>query len=125
MKKIKFLINFHKIRIQNTSNELDIENLFNNLKLINSKLQPYAKPIWKIINNLGQKNKTILFEGAQGFLLDIDFGTYPYVTSSNTISGQIFSGSGFGIRSNHKVFGITKAYTIQAKQRNTIGIELY
>ena len=44
-------------------------------------------------------------------MLDIDFGTYPYVTSSNTISGQIFSGTGFGIKENHKVLGITKAYT--------------
>ena len=44
-------------------------------------------------------------------MLDIDFGTYPYVTSSNTSSGQIFAGTGFGIRTNHKIFGITKAYT--------------
>ena len=58
-----------------------------------------------------KKNETILFEGAQGALLDIDFGTYPYVTSSNTTSGQIFAGSGFGIRKDHKIFGITKAYT--------------
>jgi len=52
-----------------------------------------------------------LFEGAQGSLLDIDFGTYPYVTSSNTSSGQIFAGTGFGLKQNNKVFGITKAYT--------------
>ena len=58
-----------------------------------------------------KKNKIILFEGAQGSLLDIDFGTYPYVTSSNTVSGQVFAGSGFGIRSHHKILGITKAYT--------------
>ena len=59
----------------------------------------------------GKQNKFILFEGAQGSLLDIDFGTYPYVTSSNTSSGQIFSGTGFGIKENHNVLGITKAYT--------------
>ncbi len=52
-----------------------------------------------------------MFEGAQGSLLDIDFGTYPYVTSSNTSSGQIFAGTGFGLKQNNKVFGITKAYT--------------
>ena len=52
-----------------------------------------------------------MFEGAQGALLDIDFGTYPYVTSSNTNAGQIFNGSGFGKKNKHRVFGITKAYT--------------
>ena len=109
-KKIKFIIAFHESRLQN-KDELDINNLFNELININKTLQPYSKPVWKIINDLGQNGKTILFEGAQGSLLDIDFGTYPYVTSSNTISGQIFSGSGFGIRSNHKILGITKAYS--------------
>lgn len=61
--------------------------------------------------NWEKNNKCILFEGAQGSLLDIDFGTYPFVTSSNTSSGQIFAGTGFGIKNNHQVFGITKAYT--------------
>ena len=70
-----------------------------------------SSPVWKLINEAGYKKKFILFEGAQGSLLDIDFGTYPYVTSSNTSSGQIFAGTGFGIKENHKVFGITKAYT--------------
>ena len=74
-------------------------------------LNAFSIPLWKLINDLGEKNKTILFEGAQGSMLDIDFGTYPYVTSSNTISGQIFSGTGFSYRNNHKIFGITKAYT--------------
>ena len=74
-------------------------------------LNSFSVPLWKIINELGQKNKNIVFEGAQGSMLDIDFGTYPYVTSSNTISGQIFSGTGFSDRKNHKILGITKAYT--------------
>ena len=109
--KINLLINFHKIKFQNNCIELNAENLFNELKKINNILKPFATPVWKVLNNLGRNNKTILFEGAQGSLLDIDFGTYPFVTSSNTISGQIFSGSGFGIRSNHKILGIAKAYT--------------
>ena len=127
-KKIRFLIEFHKIRFQLDDIELDIEKLFTKLKKINNILQPYSKPVWKVINDLGQSDKTILFEGAQGSLLDIDFGTYPYVTSSNTISGQIFSGSGFGIKSNHKIFGVTKAYTTRVgagpfptEQINAIG----
>jgi len=127
-KKIKFLISFHRTRFQDYKVELDIENLLNELKKINKILQPYSSPVWKIINDLGQKGKTILFEGAQGSLLDIDFGTYPFVTSSNTISGQIFSGSGFGIRLNHKILGITKAYTTRVgagpfptEQMNVVG----
>ena len=127
-KKIKFLISFHRTRFQDYKVELDIENLLNELKKINKILQPYSSPVWKIINDLGQNGKTILFEGAQGSLLDIDFGTYPFVTSSNTISGQIFSGSGFGIRLNHKILGITKAYTTRVgagpfptEQMNVVG----
>ena len=127
-KKIKFLVNFHKSRFKNNSIKINEKDLLNKLKKIYKILQPYSAPVWKIINELGQKNKTVLFEGAQGFLLDIDFGTYPFVTSSNTISGQIFAGSGFGIRSNHKIFGITKAYTTRVgsgpfptEQKNNIG----
>ena len=89
---------------------MDTSKLFNELKKIHEKLKFFVAPVWKLINEIGHKNKTVLFEGAQGSLLDIDFGTYPYVTSSNTTSGQIFAGSGFGIRNNHKIFGITKAY---------------
>ena len=85
--------------------------LFRELKRIYNKFNSYSQPTWKIINEMGEKNKTILFEGAQGSLLDVDFGTYPYVTSSNTSSGQIFAGTGFGLRNNHKIFGIAKAYT--------------
>ena len=128
IKKIKYLINFHKIRFEKDIIELDFNNLFSALKKINNVLQSYSKPVWKIINDLGKSNKTILFEGAQGSLLDIDFGTYPYVTSSNTNSGQIFSGTGFGNRSNHKIFGITKAYSTRVgegpfptEQINNIG----
>lgn len=90
---------------------IDETDLFIQLKNINKKINSYSYPTWRILNEIGKKNETILFEGAQGALLDIDFGTYPYVTSSNTTSGQIFAGSGFGIRKDHKIFGITKAYT--------------
>ena len=65
----------------------------------------------EFIHQAQSSGKSILAEGAQGSLLDIDFGTYPYVTSSNTSSGQIFAGTGFGIKEHHRIFGITKAYT--------------
>lgn len=110
-KKINLLVNFHKNKFKQYSTKIDVNNLFYELKTINHLLQKYAAPVWKVINDLGNKNKIILFEGAQGFLLDVDFGTYPYVTSSNTVSGQIHAGTGFGLRSNHKIIGIIKAYT--------------
>lgn len=110
-KKISNLILFHSLRLNHIGRKIDTLELFKQLKDINEKIQSYSQPTWKILYEIGKKNETILFEGAQGALLDIDFGTYPYVTSSNTTSGQIFPGSGFSIRTNHKIFGITKAYT--------------
>ena len=134
-KKIYFLFEFHRDRLKNISiDPIDLMNqdkLFNELKKINNNLSSFAAPVWKFINEIGQNNKSVLFEGAQGSLLDIDFGTYPYVTSSNTTSGQIFAGSGFGIRNNHKIIGITKAYTTRVgtgpfptEQINSIGDHL-
>lgn len=70
----------------------------------------FAKPAWKLLAEYKKQNKKILFEGAQGILLDIDYGTYPYVTSSNTNAAQAFTGSGMGL-SEIKVIGIAKAYT--------------
>ena len=75
------------------------------------KLLPYAQPVWKILNEQRRAGKRILFEGAQGSLLDIDFGTYPYVTSSTTMSGMAASGTGLGPSAIGFVLGIVKAYT--------------
>ena len=110
-KKINDLIKFHTPRLVEFGKKIDSEKILNDLLKISLIVNKFSYPVWKFLNFLGEKNGFILFEGAQGALLDIDFGTYPYVTSSNTSSGQIFSGSGFGIKTNHKVFGITKAYT--------------
>ena len=110
-KKINDLIKFHTPRLIEFGKKIDSEKILNDLLKISLTVNKFSYPVWKFLNFLGEKNGFILFEGAQGALLDIDFGTYPYVTSSNTSSGQIFSGSGFGIKTNHKVFGITKAYT--------------
>ncbi|MDC0497786.1 adenylosuccinate synthase [Alphaproteobacteria bacterium] len=109
--KIKSLYNFHEPRLSKFKKNLDFEKTYEELINISAEIINFSAPVWKIINDAGKKNKFILFEGAQGSLLDIDFGTYPYVTSSNTSSGQIFSGTGFGIKENHNVLGITKAYT--------------
>ena len=71
----------------------------------------YAQPVWKRLNDVRKQGAKILFEGAQGVLLDVDHGTYPFVTSSNTVSGTAASGSGLGPASTGFVLGIVKAYT--------------
>jgi adenylosuccinate synthase len=75
------------------------------------KILPYAKPVWKVLNDARRAGKRILFEGAQGSLLDVDFGTYPFVTSSNTLAGMAATGTGLGPTSINFVLGIVKAYT--------------
>ena len=75
------------------------------------KLLAFAQPVWKVLNDDRRAGKRILFEGAQGSLLDIDFGTYPYVTSSTTMSGMAATGTGLGPSSIGFVLGIVKAYT--------------
>jgi adenylosuccinate synthase len=110
-RKLDNLISFHSLRLKKTKTNINVKRILKDLVSIYKTLKNYSYPVWITINKLGKKNKLILFEGAQGSLLDIDFGTYPYVTSSNTSSGQIFAGTGFGLKQNNKVFGITKAYT--------------
>ena len=85
--------------------------LLASLKDIAPQVLPYAAPVWKILNEKRKAGKRILFEGAQGALLDIDFGTYPYVTSSNVIAGQAATGTGLGPGAIDFVLGIVKAYT--------------
>ncbi|MEM1356496.1 MAG: adenylosuccinate synthase [Planctomycetota bacterium] len=75
------------------------------------KVLPYAAPVWKLLAERRRAGHRILFEGAQGALLDIDFGTYPYVTSSNTLGGMAATGTGLGPGSIDFVLGIVKAYT--------------
>ncbi len=75
------------------------------------KILKFSKPVWKKIDEFKSQNKKILFEGAQGVLLDVDHGTYPFVTSSNTVASSAATGSGCGPNSINYVLGITKAYT--------------
>ena len=71
----------------------------------------YSKPVWKKLDEFKSKGKKILFEGAQGILLDVDHGTYPFVTSSNTVASSAATGTGCGVNTINYVLGITKAYT--------------
>ncbi len=75
------------------------------------RILPYAKPVWKVMHDARRAGSRILFEGAQGALLDIDFGTYPFVTSSNTLAGMAATGTGLGPTAVDFVLGIVKAYT--------------
>ncbi len=90
---------------------IDRAALIADLQAIAPEILPYAGPVWKLLNDQRRAGKRILFEGAQGALLDIDFGTYPYVTSSNTIAGQAATGTGMGPGAINFVLGIVKAYT--------------
>ncbi|MDE2042517.1 MAG: adenylosuccinate synthetase, partial [Alphaproteobacteria bacterium] len=81
------------------------------LKEIAPVILPYARPVWLALNEARRAGKRILFEGAQGVLLDVDHGTYPFVTSSNTIAGTASGGSGLGPSGVGFVLGIVKAYT--------------
>ena len=90
---------------------IDREGLIAQLKEIAGELLPYAAPVWKVLSEKRKAGKRILFEGAQGALLDIDFGTYPFVTSSNVIAGQAATGTGIGPGGIDYVLGIVKAYT--------------
>jgi adenylosuccinate synthase len=90
---------------------VDRDALIAQLKEIAPSILQYAAPVWKVLNEKRKAGKRILFEGAQGALLDIDFGTYPFVTSSNVIAGQAATGVGIGPGSIDYVLGIVKAYT--------------
>ncbi|HEY0052462.1 MAG TPA: adenylosuccinate synthase, partial [Caulobacteraceae bacterium] len=87
------------------------EALIADLLEVAPKVLPYARPVWRDLDGLRRQGRRILFEGAQGALLDVDHGTYPYVTSSNTVAGQAAAGSGMGPGAVGYVLGIVKAYT--------------
>ncbi|MDB5475066.1 MAG: purA [Phenylobacterium sp.] len=91
--------------------EADGAALLAELEVIAPKVLPFAKPAWLHLNELVRAGRRVLFEGAQGALLDVDHGTYPYVTSSNTVAGQAAAGSGLGAKATGYILGIVKAYT--------------
>ncbi|MDB2341847.1 adenylosuccinate synthase [Candidatus Pelagibacter bacterium] len=87
------------------------EKLKKDLLKIAPEILKFSQPVWLRIDEFKKKKKRILFEGAQGILLDVDHGTYPFVTSSNTVASSAATGTGCGPNSIHYVLGITKAYT--------------
>ena len=111
-KKIDVILFHHNTLRKGLKKKLiNKKKLMNDLNKISSKILKYSQPVWKKINEFKKKRKTIVFEGAQGMLLDVDHGTYPFVTSSNTVAGSAFSGSGCGPDTINYILGIVKAYT--------------
>tara|TARA_B000000532_G_scaffold110660_1_gene88872 strand:+ start:135 stop:1424 length:1290 start_codon:yes stop_codon:yes gene_type:complete len=104
------------------------DKLKKELLKIAPEILKFSQPVWKRLNEFKSKGKKILFEGAQGILLDVDHGTYPFVTSSNTVASAAATGSGFGSSGSNYILGITKAYTTRVgegpfptEQKNEIG----
>ena len=91
--------------------EAKLDELLDGLMRVSPEILPFAGPVWARLHAAQTAGRRILFEGAQGTMLDIDHGTYPFVTSSNTVAGQAAAGSGMGPRALNFVLGITKAYT--------------
>ncbi|MEZ5956743.1 MAG: adenylosuccinate synthase [Hyphomonadaceae bacterium] len=91
--------------------EIDVVALKKDLAEIAPGVLKYAQPAWRVLNAAFEDSKRVLFEGAQGMLLDVDHGTYPFVTSSNVAAGQASAGSGVGPRKISYVLGLVKAYT--------------
>ena len=91
--------------------EIDRAGLMAMLTEVAPRLLPYAAPVWQVLGKARAEGRRILFEGAQGALLDVDWGTYPYVTSSNTMAGMAATGSGMGPDAVGFTLGIVKAYT--------------
>ena len=130
--KIYKIVDHHNIWLKAMNVEIaDAEKIYLDLLDISNLILNYAEDTWVTLQELKDQGKKILFEGAQGAMLDIDHGTYPFVTSSSTVAGQAASGSGFGSTNLNSILGITKAYTTRVgsgpfptEQINEIGNNL-
>jgi adenylosuccinate synthase len=127
--KIARLLAHHNALRRGTGvGELSVEAVLKELTDIAPKVLPFVGPVWLRLDEVRHQGKRILFEGAQAVLLDVDHGTYPFVTSSNTVAGQAAAGSGISPRQIGYVLGIAKAYTTRVgegpfptEQKNDIG----
>lgn len=127
--KIDRLLTHHNaLRRGMGQEQVKAADLIAQLSEIAPRVLPFSDAVWALLDDMKRDGRRILFEGAQGILLDIDHGTYPYVTSSNTVAGQAAAGSGLGPSSIGYVLGIAKAYTTRVgsgpfptEQENDIG----
>ena len=113
LEKLHVLMEYHNFLLVNYYNteSLDIRAVGDEWLSYADKVKPYVKDTTDFLNTINNSDANILFEGAQGTMLDIDHGTYPYVTSSNTVAGAASAGTGLGPRDFNHVLGIIKAYT--------------
>ena len=111
--KLRFILDFHNFTLKNyyQADEVDFQQTLDNALAMTEVLRPMIADVPQRISELRKAGKDIMMEGAQGTLLDIDHGTYPYVTSSNTTAGGACTGAGIGPRHIDYILGITKAYT--------------
>ncbi len=127
--KIERLLSHHNaLRRGMGIEEVRAEKILEELNKVSDKILPFMGQVWRLLDEKQNEGKHILFEGAQGALLDNDHGTYPFVTSSNTVSGQAATGSAIGPGAINYVLGITKAYSTRVgegpfptEQNNEIG----
>ena len=130
--KVEILLNHHNALLRGFGKkEYHINEVVEDIYKLGQKVKPFAKTINELSNEIDNENQHILFEGAQGFLLDIDHGTYPYVTSSNVHASYASIGSGLSPKLINHILGITKAYTTRVgngpfptEQDNEIGNKL-
>jgi adenylosuccinate synthase len=128
-RKIERLLSHHNaLRRGLGLEEIAVATVREELKRVAPRVLPYMDSVWSLLDQKRREGKRILFEGAQGALLDIDHGTYPFVTSSNTVAAQAATGSGLGPGAIGYVLGICKAYTTRVgegpfptEQQNEIG----
>jgi len=110
--KLEEQFSYHNIFLKEAGEELaSARKTYEDLMRLAPSILKFAQPVWRRLDEFRHADKRILFEGAQGVMLDVDHGTYPYVTSSNTVAGQAATGSGTGPTTIGYVLGITKAYT--------------
>ena len=111
-RRVSALLDHHNAFLRGVgAPEEEAAGLLADLQDIAPKILPYAEPVWRSLNEARRSGRRLLFEGAQGAMLDVDHGTYPYVTSSNCVAGQAATGSGLAPDAIGYVLGITKAYT--------------
>ncbi len=127
--KLRNMLSHHNALLRASGlEEFSVHNLLQELLVLAPQILPFATPVWRLLEEARSDGKRILYEGAQGIMLDVDYGTYPYVTSSNTMAGAATTGSGSPMSAVDYVLGITKAYSTRVgsgpfptEQDNDIG----
>ncbi|NDA08858.1 MAG: adenylosuccinate synthase [Alphaproteobacteria bacterium] len=110
--KTKLLLEHHNVWLAAAGEDtVEVDGIVASLEEMRGRILPFLGEVWASLDDARRMGRRILFEGAQGVMLDIDHGTYPFVTSSNTVPGQAATGSGIGPGAINYVLGITKAYT--------------